>query len=62
MHVCPQREPLRAMTKAPLKRFEAANQALYARGRRAIDHRAGAYPIHAIRYKLLTTIHEHIPE
>jgi hypothetical protein len=29
-----------------LKRFEPANQPLHANGRRAIDHRAAAYPIH----------------
>ncbi len=48
MHVRPQREPLRAMAEAPLKRFEPANQALNARGRRAIDHRAPAYPVQRI--------------
>lgn len=47
VHVRPQREPLRAMAEAALKRFEPANQALNARGRRAIDHRAPAYRIHA---------------
>ena len=45
VHVRPQREPLRAMAEAALKRFEPANQALNARGRRAIDHRAPAYRI-----------------
>ena len=48
VHVRPQREPLCAMAEAPLKRFEPANQALHARGRRAIDHRAPAYRIHTI--------------
>ena len=48
MHVRPQREPLRAMAKAALKWFEPANQALNARGRRAIDHRAPAYRTHTI--------------
>jgi hypothetical protein len=48
VHLRPQREPLRAMAEAALKRFEPANQALDARGRRAIDHRAPAYRIQAI--------------
>jgi hypothetical protein len=48
MHVRPQREPLSAMAKAALKRFEPANQALNARRRRAIDHRAPAYRNHTI--------------
>src|SRR5919108_6520980 len=48
VHVGPQREPLRAMAEAALKRFEPANQALNARGRRAIDHRAPAYPFQLI--------------
>jgi hypothetical protein len=48
VHVRPQREPLGAMAEAPLKRFEPANQALHARGRRAIDHREPAYRIHAM--------------
>src|SRR5262245_3689212 len=48
MHVRPQREPLRAMAKAALKWFEPANQALNARGYRAIDHRAPAYRTHTI--------------
>src|SRR5258706_9189597 len=48
VHVRPQGEPLRAMAEAALKRFEPANQALYARRRRAIDHRAPAYRIHAV--------------
>ena len=48
VHVRPQGEPLRTMAEAALKRFEPANQALHANGRRVIDHRAPAYPIHAI--------------
>jgi hypothetical protein len=48
MNVRPQREPLRAMAEAALKRFEPANQALNARGRRAIDHRAPAYAFQPI--------------
>src|SRR5436853_5913323 len=48
MHARPQREPLRAMAEAALKQFEPANQALNARGRRAIDHRAPAYPFQPI--------------
>ena len=47
MHVRPQREPLRAMAEAALKRFEPANQSLNARRRGAIDHRASAYRTHA---------------
>src|ERR671922_2767879 len=46
VHVGPQREPLRAMTEAALKRFEPANQALNASRRGAIDHRASAYRTH----------------
>jgi hypothetical protein len=49
VHVRPQGEPLRAMAEAALKRFEPANQALNARGRRAIDHCAPAYPLQPIR-------------
>src|SRR5262245_11885584 len=48
MHVRPQREPLRAMAEAALKRFEPANQALNARGRCAIDHRSPEYPFQPI--------------
>jgi hypothetical protein len=56
------REPLRAMAEAALKRFEPANQALNARRRRAIDHRAPDVPNSRDRYKVFTTIHENIPE
>jgi hypothetical protein len=48
VHIRPQREPLRAMAEAALKRLEPANQALHARRRRAIDHRAPAYRNHPI--------------
>jgi len=48
MHVRPQREALRTMAEAALKRFEPANQALNARGRRAFDRRAPAYPFQPI--------------
>ena len=48
VHVRPQGESLRPMAEAALKRFEPANQALHANGRCAIEHRAPAYPIHAI--------------
>ena len=47
VHVGPQRQPLRAMAEAALKRLEPANQSLDARRRCAIDHRAPAYRIHA---------------
>ena len=61
VHVRPQREPLRTMAEAALKRFEPANQALNARGRRAIDHRARSVPNSRDRYKVFT-IRENIPE
>ena len=61
VHVRLQREPLRTMAEAALKRFEPANQALHANGRRAIDHRARSVPNSRDRYKVFT-IHENIPE
>jgi hypothetical protein len=61
MHVRPQRESLRAMAEAALKRFEPANQALNARRRRPIDHRASV-PVSTDRYKTFTAIHQNIPE
>jgi hypothetical protein len=48
VHIRPQREPLRTMAETALKRLEPANQALDARRRRAIDHRAPAYPFQPI--------------
>jgi hypothetical protein len=61
MHVRPQREPLRAMAEAGLKRLEPANQALNARGRRAIDHRASV-PNSGDEYKAFVSNRENIPE
>ena len=46
VHVRPQRESLRTVTEAPLKRFEPANQTLNMRRRCALDHRAPAYRTH----------------
>jgi hypothetical protein len=59
VHVRPQREPLRPMAEAALKRFEPANQALNARGRRAIDHRAPAYRIHAAGTRCSHNLRKH---
>ena len=61
VHVRPQREPLGAMAEAALKRFEPANQALNARRRRAIDHRAPAYRFNR-SVQGVHRIHENIPE
>lgn len=61
MHVRPQREPLRAMAETALKRLEPADQALDARRRRAIDHRASAYLFQLIGTRRCA-IREKIPE
>ena len=62
MHVRPQREPLRAMAEAALKRFEPANQALNVRHSRPIDHRAPAYRFQPIGTRSSLQMHENIPE
>jgi len=46
VHVCPQRESLRTVPEAALKRFEPANQTLNMRRRCLVDHRASAYRTH----------------
>src|SRR5262249_15734185 len=56
VHVGLQREPLRTMAEAALKRFEPARQALNVRRRGAIDHRAPAYRTHVTRTRPSSTI------
>src|SRR5262249_22090180 len=56
VHVGLQREPLRTMSEAALKRSEPARQALNVRRRGAIDHRAPAYRTHVTRTRPSSTI------